>query len=190
MKHIWKVKGLLLPKRIKMWWNRNRSFKKYHRNCSLRTSTKGSLLRTFNGYSFNFNGGLCNCRTDFCPCRAPVAVRQAFSVSFEVTSCDFTPSYSFFDSTKHLPFEMCVVGTTIAKLCPNMIHFGALNFSERRSEEVMFLLTLSVQYISPWIAPVICLCATNTCPQIWMRISEVIQAANINLIFQFIWKTL
>ena len=29
-------------------------------------------------------------------------------------------------------------------LCPNMIHVDALDFSECRSEEVMFLLTLSV----------------------------------------------
>ena len=39
---------------------------------------------------------------------------------------------------------MWLVGTTIAKLCPNMVHFDALDFSECHSEEVMFLLTLSV----------------------------------------------
>ena len=33
---------------------------------------------------------------------------------------------------------------TIANLCPNMIHFNAFDFSECRSEEVMFLLMLSV----------------------------------------------
>ena len=41
-------------------------------------------------------------------------------------------------------FEMCLVRSTIAKLCPNVIHFDALDFSECRSEKVMFLLTLSV----------------------------------------------
>ena len=35
-----------------------------------------------------------------------------------------------------------------AYLCPNMINFDVVNFSERRSEEVMFLLTLSVLRIS------------------------------------------
>ena len=36
-------------------------------NFSMRTSTKFRLFRTFNGYSFNCNGGLCNHRTGFCP---------------------------------------------------------------------------------------------------------------------------
>ena len=39
---------------------------------------------------------------------------------------------------------MCVIRRIIAYLCLNMINFDAVDFSERRSEEVMFLLTLSV----------------------------------------------
>ena len=70
MTHIWEIKILLLPKRKKMWWNRKRSLFKNHRNCSLRTSTKGRLFRTFNSYSFNFKGRLCNRRTGYCPYRA------------------------------------------------------------------------------------------------------------------------
>ena len=31
-----------------------------------------------------------------------------------------------------------------AYLCPNIINFDSVDFSERRPEEVMFLLTLSV----------------------------------------------
>ena len=31
-------------------------------------------------------------------------------------------------------------------MCQNMINFDAVDFSERRPEEVMFLLTLSVLY--------------------------------------------
>ena len=55
-----KIKGLLFSKRRKMRWNRQRSFFKNHRNCSLRTSMhERSPFRTFNSYSFNFNGGLC-----------------------------------------------------------------------------------------------------------------------------------
>ena len=71
MKHIWKIKRLLLLKRRKMWWNRKRSLFKNHRNCSLRTSTKGRLFRTFTSYSFNFKGGLCNRCTGYCPYQAP-----------------------------------------------------------------------------------------------------------------------
>ena len=39
---------------------------------------------------------------------------------------------------------MCLSKMTLANLCQNMIHFDAVDFSECRSEEVMFLLTLSV----------------------------------------------
>ena len=34
--------------------------------------------------------------------------------------------------------------TNLPNLCPNMIHVDALDFNECHSEEVMFLLTLSV----------------------------------------------
>ena len=70
MKHIWKIKRLVLAKRRKMRWYRKRSLFKNHRNCSLRTSAKGRLFRTFNSYSCNFKGGLCNRRTGYCPYRA------------------------------------------------------------------------------------------------------------------------
>ena len=43
--------------------------------------------------------------------------------------------FHYFDSSKPL---------FVAYLCPNMINFHAVDFNERRSEEVMFLLTLSV----------------------------------------------
>ena len=43
-------------------------------------------------------------------------------------------------------FLMCLL-RTILYLCPNMIHFDAVDFSECRSEEVMFLLTLSVYFM-------------------------------------------
>ena len=39
---------------------------------------------------------------------------------------------------------MCLVRSILANLCPIKIHFNALDFSVCRSEEVMFLLTLSV----------------------------------------------
>ena len=54
LKDIWKIKGLLLSKRRKMQWNCKRKFFKNHRNCSLRTSTKGRLFRTFNTLFIQF----------------------------------------------------------------------------------------------------------------------------------------
>ena len=56
----------------------------------------------------------------------------------------------FFDLIKRLFFEMCLVRSTIANLSPIMIHFNALDFKECRSEEVMFLLTLSVYISQNW----------------------------------------
>ena len=47
-----------------------------------------------------------------------------------VTSCDFTPFYSFLTQPNIFFFEMCLVRSTIiAKLCPDMFHFDALDFS-------------------------------------------------------------
>ena len=40
---------------------------------------------------------------------------------------------------------MCLVRGTIAKLCPNMINFGALDFRECRSEEVISFFWRSVE---------------------------------------------
>ena len=66
-------------------------------NCSLRTSTKGRLLRTFNRYSFSFKGGLCNRRTVLAIVRTKLCAREASSFwdFWKVTSCDFTLVYSF-----------------------------------------------------------------------------------------------
>ena len=41
-------------------------------------------------------------------------------------------------------FQIFLLRSIKAYLCPNMIKFDGVNFSERRSEEVMCLLTLSV----------------------------------------------
>ena len=96
MKHIWKIKRLLLPKRRKTRWYRNRSLFINHRNISLKTSTKGRLFRTFNSYSFNFKGGLCNCRTGYFPYRALCPGDEQFLWFFsKMTFCDFTLFYSF-----------------------------------------------------------------------------------------------
>ena len=42
---------------------------------------------------------------------------------------------------------MCLVMSIMANLCPIMIHFCALDFNVCRSEEVKFLLTLTVDFI-------------------------------------------
>ena len=113
MRHIWKIKGLLLSKRRKMRWNCKRSFFKNHRKCSLRTSTIGCLFRTF-----NFKGGLCNHRAGYCPCRAPCPGGEQFCDFFFNDLLQFHLILLSFDFIKRLIFEMCLVRSTIANLCP------------------------------------------------------------------------
>ena len=56
----------------------------------------------------------------------------------KITFCNFSTFFSF-DKSSPLIFQMCFMRRAIALLylCPNMIHFDAVDFSERRSEEVM-----------------------------------------------------
>ena len=145
-----KSQGLVLSKRRKMRWNCRRSFFKNHRNCSLRISTKGLLIRTFNSYSFNFKVGLCNRRTGYCPCRAPCPGGDQFLWFLKIDLLRFHLILLSFDSIKRLIFEIRLARSTIANVCPIMINFNALDFNECHSEEVMFLLTLSVSLQPSW----------------------------------------
>ena len=99
LKHIWKIKGLFLSK--KEGENVVKSEKVFFKNhyCSLRTSTKSYLFRTFNIaiHSISMLGYVtivppwCTCCTGFCPCMEvpPWSMsncmprRQALSVIFE-----------------------------------------------------------------------------------------------------------
>ena len=78
--------------------------------------------------------------------RAELRAREASSFCdfWKMTSCNFTFIFLFFDSMKRLFFEMCLVRSTLANLCPTMIHFNALDFNECRSEEVLSFFWRSV----------------------------------------------
>ena len=52
--------------------------------------------------------------------------------------------FIIFDKSSALIFQVRFIWRIVAYLCPNMIYFDVVDFSEHRSEEVMFLLTLSV----------------------------------------------
>ena len=41
---------------------------------------------------------------------------------------------------------MCLLRINLPNMCPNMNHFDAVDFSECHSEEVMFLLMLSLHF--------------------------------------------
>ena len=73
-------------------------------------------------------------------CAELCAGRQADSAIFgKTTSCDFTAFYSVLTQA-NIWFLRCAT----ANLYPIMSHFDGLHFSGCRSEEVMFLLMLSV----------------------------------------------
>ena len=72
--------------------------------------------------SFNFNGGLCKRRTGFCPCRAPCPGDKQFLWFLKSDLLRFHLILLLFYSTKRLSFEMCLVRSTMATMCPNMIH--------------------------------------------------------------------
>ena len=63
--------------------NHERSFFENRRNCSPSELHGGSLFRTFNSYSFNFNGGIRKRHTGYCLLRTPQPEGQAVSVIFE-----------------------------------------------------------------------------------------------------------
>ena len=60
----------------KLQWNRKSSFSKITAHWA--SYMKGFLFRTFNGYSFNFNDGLCKLPTGFRLCRTPSPVDEQF----------------------------------------------------------------------------------------------------------------
>ena len=64
----------------------------------------------------------------------------------KMTFCDLTAFFSFL-KRENLVFQIFLLRCIKAYLCPNIINFDSVDFSERRPEEVMFLLTLSVYEI-------------------------------------------
>ena len=70
-KNIWKTQDFLASKRRKMRLNHERSFFENRRNCSPSELHGHGLFKTFNSYSFNFNGGLRKRRTGYCLLRTP-----------------------------------------------------------------------------------------------------------------------
>ena len=52
--------------------------------------------------------------------------------------------FLLFDARKSCVFQIFLLRSIKAYLCPNIINFDSVDFSECRPEEVMFLLMLSV----------------------------------------------
>ena len=61
-----------------------------------------------------------------------------------MTSCDFILFYSFLTQANIIFLDVLGKAYYVGNLCPTMIHFNALDFNVCCTEEVMFLLMLSV----------------------------------------------
>ena len=107
----------------------------------------GSLFKAFNSYSFNFNSRLRKRRTGFCLFWTRSPKGKQFLWFFEIDLLQFHRIYLLFDWSILNFFRstcMCLLRINLPNLCLNMNHFDAADFSECHSEEVMFLLTLSL----------------------------------------------
>ena len=73
--------------------------------------------------------------------------RWAVSAIFEKWPFVIKPYFLLFEARISCIFLIFLLRNIKAYLCPNMINFDAVDFSERRLKEVMFLLTLSFTLI-------------------------------------------
>ena len=146
--NIWKTQDFLVSKGRKMRLNHERSFFENRKNCSPSELHGGSLFRTFNSYSFNFNGGLRKRCTGLCLLRSPSPRGKQFLWFLKIDLLRFHRIYLLFDWSNLLVFELCLLRINLPKLCPNMIHGDALDFSEWHSEEVISFFWRSVYILA------------------------------------------
>ena len=134
--------------------NHERSFFENRRNCSPSELHGGGLFRTFNSYSFNFNGGLRKRRTGFCLLWTPSPRGKQFLWFLKIDLLRLHLIYLLFDWSKLLFFfTVCLLRINLPNLCPNMNHFDGVDFSECHSEEVISFFWCSVSVWvpkSPW----------------------------------------
>ena len=74
-----------------------------------------------NSYGMFWIGRLRGARSDFCDFR-------------KITFRDLTPFFLLFEARKSCDFQIFLLRSIKAYLCPNIIHFDSVDFSERRPE--------------------------------------------------------
>ena len=126
--------------------NHERLFFENHKNCSQSELHGGSLFRTFNIYSFNFNGGLRKRHSGYCLLRTPSPRGKQFLWFLKIDLLRFHRIYLLFDWSKLLFFWMCLLRIKLPYLCLNMNHFDGVDFSECHSEEVVSFFWRSVYF--------------------------------------------
>ena len=141
MKPIWEIKRLLLPKRRIMQWNSKGKFSKITETALWEPPWKAAYSIAIHSISiagYHVTAILAFIRSELC-------AREASSFWFLKNGLlQFHCILHLFNSWQTFVFLLCSVRSTIANLCPRMSYFHVLDFSECRSEEVMFLLILSV----------------------------------------------
>ena len=105
------------------------------------------LFRTFNSYSFNFNGGLRKRCTGYCLLRTSSPRGKQFLWFLKIDLLQFHRIYLLYDWSKLYFFAMCLLRINLPNLCPNMIHIDALDFSGWHSKEVISFFWRSVYFI-------------------------------------------
>ena len=129
----------------------HKSFFENHGNYSPSELHGGGLFRTFNSYSFNFNGELRKRRMGYCLFRTPSPRGKQFLWFLKIDLLRFHRTYILFDWSKLLFFEMCLLRINLptgGNLCPNMKHFDDVDFGECHSEVVISFFWRSVYIVS------------------------------------------
>ena len=141
-----------------MGWNRKRSLFKNHRNACLPATELGTdkswygdyIIRHWNwmnSYWMFWIAGL-SWRFSLCSLRSS---QWAVFVTFEKLNFVVSSHFSPFWEKQHFDFSDVLHKENYSLyLCLNITNFYAMDFSERRPEEVMFLLTFSV-FDSSWV---------------------------------------
>ena len=147
MNHIWKIKGLLLSKRRKC-----KIAKGHFSKITEIARWEPPRMTVYSEHSIAIHSisktGYVTAILAIVHPKLSAREASSFCDLWKMTSCDFTLFYYFLTQSNICFFEMCLVRTTIANLCPIMIHFNALDFNECRSEEVISFFWRSVYYFS------------------------------------------
>ena len=128
--------------------NHERSLFENRSNCSPSELHGGSLFKTFNSYSFNFNGGLRRRRTGFCLLRTPSPRGKQFLWFLNIDLLQFHRIYLLFDWNKL--FLICLLRINLPNLCPNMIHVEFFLLTKWRiSAQALFCVfcTLTLMFV-------------------------------------------
>ena len=128
-------------------WNSHGDFSKITETAhqAVREPAQKAACKEHSITLFNFNGGLRNCHC-FLSAAYTEPGRRAVSVIFKKCPLAMALHFSPFWHNQTFVFQMCLIMNrkNYSFLCPNMIYFDAVDFSECRSKEVISFFWRSV----------------------------------------------